>query len=130
MNTNHQNVEKIIDYIFSQKGSNLAKLSLESLSKAFGIHQDELAKMTLDDNETSIHHFLNRQKVFLAMKTLDTNPNITAEELATLCGFSNYQIFKDEFYRYFLIDPQKYSKLKKYAPLIKRIKKDLPFTNF
>ena len=30
--------------------------------------------MKLDDNETSIYHFLNRQKVFMAMETIEREP--------------------------------------------------------
>jgi AraC-like DNA-binding protein len=125
MNKNQYTSEKIVTFILDQNGSDLANLSMKSLSEAFEIDEDKLKSMTLEDNQTSIHKFLNRRKVFLAMETMEKNPDIQCDELATLCGFSNYDAFSSEFSDYFLIEPPKCRHLQKYAPIIKKMKTEL-----
>lgn len=122
MNNKQTITEKIVQFILNQKGSNLAKLSLESLSQELDIQKDELASMKLDDDETSINHFLNRQKVFMAMETIEREPELTAEEIAERCGFSDYETFNQQFADYFLIDSQRCLNLKKFGPLIQKLK--------
>ncbi len=125
MNNEQYTTEEIVNFILNKKGSDLAKLSLENISETFAIHKNELDSLTLTDSETSIHKFLNRQKAFMAMEIMEKNPKIEICEIATLCGFSDFESFRIEFTDYFLIDPQKYRVLKEYAPIIKKMNSDL-----
>ena len=126
MTKNNQHTsEKIVAFILKQKGSDLANLSMKRLSEAFEIDEKELGSLTLEDNQTSIDTFLNRRKVFMAMETMEKSPDILCSELATRCGFSDYNAFSSAFSEYFLIEPQRCRKLKKYAPIIEKMKVEL-----
>ncbi len=125
MNVHQQSANNIACFILRQKGSNLANLSMESLAKTFKLNINELREITLDNDGTSIDKFLNLQKVFLAMKTLEKNPQITTKDLAASCGFTDHDTFTREFTNYFLIDPQKCIDIKANAPFLKRLYNDL-----
>jgi AraC-like DNA-binding protein len=107
--------EKMTDsavvYILNLPDEGMKNLSDEKVAAAVCINKASLSKAFRHTLRISLTGFIKRERLYRALFTLETEPQMKINDLADRLGFSLNGGFEKEFEAFFLITPQKYKKL-------------------
>ena len=85
-------------------------ISIPKLCRAMGIGKTKLHSLSKQYFNEGIHQHIRKYRINLAKTLLESNDNITIDEVASRCGFTDYNYFIQLFKKMVGITPNKYKK--------------------
>ena len=89
------------------------ELSVNEICKAMGIGKTKLHSISKEYFHEGIHQHIRNHKINLAKELLSSNQNFSIDEVATKCGFNDYNYFIQIFKKITGMTPNKFKKIAK-----------------
>lgn len=89
------------------------ELSVNKICKAMGIGKTKLHSISKEYFHEGIHQHIRNHKINLAKELLSSNQNFSIDEVATKCGFNDYNYFIQIFKKITGMTPNKFKKIAK-----------------
>lgn len=100
--------ESVVEYILTRDLKEFESLNVSTIARRFKVNRCYLSQRFKSDKTFSLHEYILMVKILRAVSLLESEDEMTIEELAKKMGFSSPDYFRRIFKRRLGITPGKY----------------------
>jgi AraC-like DNA-binding protein len=101
----------VVEFILTRDVEDFETLNVSSIAREFDINRSYLSQRFKNDKNYSLHEYILIIKLLRSVSVLESNNDITIEELSRKMGFSSADYFRRVFKRRIGTTPGKYKNL-------------------
>lgn len=102
--------DNVVEFILTREVKELESLTVNAIARRFNINRCYLSQRFKYDKNISLHSYILMIKILRSILLLETEKNITVEDLSQRMGFSSSDYFTRIFKKMMGTTPGKYKK--------------------
>lgn len=103
--------DSVVEFILTREVKDFETLNVSSIAREFKINRSYLSQRFKYDKNYSLHEYILMIKLLRSVSLLESNNDITIEDLSRKMGFSSADYFRRVFKRRIGTTPGKYKNL-------------------
>lgn len=110
--------DNVVEFVLTREVKELESLTVNAIARKFHINRCYLSQRFKYDKKVSLHRYILMIKILRSLSLLETEENITVEDLSKRIGFSSPDYFTRVFKKVIGTTPGRYKNChKKLKPL-------------